>query len=150
MHDGGGLAQQGVKDRRRNVRPGGDLLGQNAVILGALDELKEASLRNARTAIFGNAARDLAVAAADEHICHRFAESRPLGNGAQVILSLGAGDIDQVGFGKPRRKLQHRLGDSDVVVVGKRAQNLGWRIGQRSKPARKLGTRFALDLVDEH
>src|SRR5512144_1676973 len=54
-----------------------------------------------------------------------------------------------VGFGKPRRKLQYRLGDRDVVVVGERAQYIGRRIGQRSKPQRKLGARLALDLVDQ-
>ena len=54
MHDGGGLPEQGVEDRRRNVRAGGDLLGQNVVILGALDQLEEALLRKVRTAILGN------------------------------------------------------------------------------------------------
>jgi len=37
---------------------------------------------------------------------HRLAKLGPLGNGAQVTLALGADDIDQIGFGKPRRKLE--------------------------------------------
>jgi hypothetical protein len=149
MHDGGGLPEQGMEDWRRNVRAGGDLLGQNVVILGALDQLEEALLRKARTAILGNTARDLAVAAADQHIGHRFAESGSLGNSAKVILSLGVRDIDQIGFGKPRRKFEHRLGDGDVVIVGKCAQHFGRCVGQWRKPSRKLSPRLALDLVDK-
>ena len=48
------------------------------------------------------------------------------------------GDIDQVGFGEPRRELQHRLGDGDVVVVGERAQDIDRRVGQRSKTAARV------------
>ena len=87
--------------------------------------------------IYGLLTKDLAIAAADEHIGDGFAESGALGNGAQVILSLGASDADQVGFGKPRRKLEHRLGDADVVVIAERAQNIGRRIGPRRNPPGK-------------
>ena len=149
MHDGRRLFEQRAKHRERNVGPRCDLLGQNAVILGTLDEVGEALLRNARTAIFGDAARDLAIAAADKHIGHRLTQRTPLGNGAQVFLSLGVCDVDQIGFGEPRRELQDRLGDRDVVVVGERAQNIDRRVGQRSKMPRKLGARLALDLFDE-
>jgi hypothetical protein len=64
-------------------------------------------------------------------------------------LSLGVCDIHQVGVGEPRRELQDRLGNGDVVVVGKRAQNLDRRVGQRSKMLREFGARLALDLFDQ-
>jgi len=118
MHDGRRLLEQCTKRRQGNVGPRCDRLGQNAVVLGAFDQVGEALLRNARTAIFSDAARDFAITAPDQHVRHRFAQNAPPRNGAQVVLSLGACDIEEVGFGEPRRKLQHRLSDADVVVVG--------------------------------
>ena len=119
------------------------------VVLCALDQVGEALLRNARTAIFSDAARDFAITAPDQHIRHRFAQNAPPRNGAQVVLSLGACDIEEVGFGEPRRKLQHRLSDADVIVAGERPQNIDRRIAQWREMPRKLGARLALDFFDE-
>ncbi len=96
MHDRGRALQQFAKHRRRNIRPQPDLLGKNAVALGALDQAKEAGLGNPRPPIGGDAAGDLPVAAAHQHVGHRLAEHLARRNRPQMRLAFGLGEIDQV------------------------------------------------------
>ena len=63
-------------------------------------------------------------------------------------LALGLGDIFEIGIGDPRL-LEHRPGNGNVVVLGERRHHAVRRIGHRRKPARQLGQRFGLDLLDQ-
>jgi len=56
--------------------------------------------------------------------------SRPR-NGEQVRLTLGLGDVDEIGFGETQRPRDHRAGHRDVVVVGKLPHQLAGRVGDR-------------------
>ena len=68
------LVSSSLEQLRRNVGPQPDFLGKDAVGLGTLDQAGEAGFGNARAAIVGNAAGDLAIAAPHQHIGDRFAE----------------------------------------------------------------------------
>ena len=85
--------------------------GQNDVILGALDELEETLLRYVRAEIFRTRRATSLSPPPDKHINTVSPSADRSKWRAGVPLALGAGDIDQIGFGKPRRKLEHRLGD---------------------------------------
>ena len=64
-------------------------------------------------------------------------------------LALGLGDVDQIGFGKPSRMLQHRPGDRDVVVLGEPPHHLDRRIADRRKAIGEFRARLDFDLVDQ-
>src|ERR1700733_4189119 len=66
-----------------------------------------------------------------------------------MVLPFAVGDGDKIGFRKSRGELQDRLGDPDIVVVGKCAHDIDGRLENRSELPREFGARLALDLVDE-
>ena len=146
---GGRFGQQFAEHRLGDIGPQADLLGQDAVVFGAPDEADKAILGNPGTAIVGDAAHDLAIAATHQHIGHRHAERRARRDGLQMGLAFGCCDTDKIGFTKPRRIFEYRARDGDIVVVGERAQHLDRRVADRSKVARQLGTRLGLDLLDQ-
>ena len=64
-------------------------------------------------------------------------------------LALGLRDVDEIGFGKPLRLLEHGTRDRDVVVPRETAHRLDRRIAERREPARQFGARLRLDLDDQ-
>ena len=149
MHHRGRLRQQVAKHRRRNIRPHPNLLGQDAIRLGAFDQAGKAGLGNAGAAVLGNAAHDIAVAAPHQHVGDGLTQRPARRDRLQVGLTLVHRDVDEIGFGQPRRELQYRSGDGDIVVIGEPAQQFDGSVADRRKMMRELGARLCLDLVDE-
>ncbi len=67
----------------------------------------------------------------------------------QVGLTLGFGEIDEIGLGQARRQFEHRTGNRDIVVIGQDAQHLDRRVADRRKAMGQFGTRLVLDFLDE-
>ena len=149
VHDRGRSCQQFAKQRRRNIGPQSDCFGQHAVLSARLTRREKPVVGNAGAAVFGDAARDLAIAAPHQHIGDRLAERPARRDGLQMRLAFGLGEIDQIGFGQARRQLQHRAGDGNIVVIGERAQHLHRRIGDRRQADGEFGARLGLDFLDE-
>ena len=68
LHHLGRAHQQLAEQVSGNVRPRADLLGQHAVMLGALDQLRKAGLGKSGAGIVGDVAHHLAVAAPHQHV----------------------------------------------------------------------------------
>ena len=134
---------------RRNIRPRADLFGQIAVAFRALDQRGEAALRQLRGLIVGDVVHHLGVAAPHQHVGDRLADAVAAGDGDQMRLALGLGDVDQIGFLQPRRLREHRTGHRDVVVVRELAHQLGRRVRDRRERLRHFGARLGLDLDDQ-
>ena len=81
----------------------------------------------------------------DQDVGERFRDCGPAGKSEQVVLALGAGDLDQVGQIEARRLRQDRARDRDVVVVGERAHDLARSVAHRSETARQFHARLGLD-----
>ena len=103
LHHRGGAHQQIAEQMRRDVGPLADLLGQVAIALGALDQRREAALGQLGGLVVGDVAHHLGVAAADQHVGDRLADAFAAGDGGEMGLTLGAGELDQLGFLQPRR-----------------------------------------------
>ena len=63
-------------------------------------------------------------------------------------LALGLGDIFEIRVAD-MSLLEHRAGDGDIVVLGKRHHHARRRIRHRREPARQFGQRLDLDLLDQ-
>ena len=114
-----------------------------------LHQRREASIRQAGRPVVGDAANDLAVAAADQFVGHGFRDAGASGDREQMRLALGPGDIDQVGVSQPRRLLQHRARHRDVVVLGEPPHRLDRRVADRRQAMGQFGPRLGLDLLDQ-
>ena len=134
---------------RRNVGPLADLLGQIAVAFRALDQRREAALRQLGRLVVGDVSHHLGVAAADQHVGDRLADVLAPGDGREMRLTLGPGQFDQFALLQPWRLRQHRAGHGDVVVVGELAHQLARRVGDRRQRVRHFGARLGLDLDDQ-
>jgi hypothetical protein len=145
----GGLEQEIAKQPRRNVGSQPDLFGQHAVLFRPVDKRKETVLGEASIAVVRHAVHDVATPAPHQHVRHRLGNAGPLGNGEQVRLALGLGNIDEIGLGEPRRLLEHRAGDRDVVILREPPYHVDWRIADGCEPVGQLGTRLGLDLADQ-
>src|SRR5579883_844032 len=148
-HDRGGLGQQFAKQSWRNVRAQANLLGENSVALGALDQTAETHLGQARAAIFRDFTRDFAIAASDQHIGDGFAQRLSRRNRLQMGLALGSGEVDEIALGQPMRQSENRTGNSNLVVAGQYAQHVRRRIFDGREAPGQLGARFGLDFRDQ-
>ena len=63
-----------------------------------------------------------------------FGQVGPPGNGEQVVLPLGAGDLDQRFGAEPAGIGQHLAGDGDFVVPGQMLDHLERGIVERRQP----------------
>jgi hypothetical protein len=64
-------------------------------------------------------------------------------------LTLGLGDVEQIGLGKPPGFHENRAGHRDVVVARQPADHLERRIADRRQTASELGKGLGLDLDDQ-
>ncbi len=110
---------------------------------------KKLELGKARAAVLSDAAGDVAVTATDQHFGDRLAQLLPRADRLQMRLTFGIGEIDQIGLLQPRRQFQHRPGDGDVIVIGQRAHQFEWRVGDRRQAIGELGARLVLDFLDQ-
>ena len=149
MHHGGRFGQQIAEQRRGNIRPQANFLGEDAILFGALDQAVEAFLGDAGAAIVGDAAGDVAIAAAHQHVRHRFAKRAASRDRMQVGLALGFGDVDEIGFRQTRRQLEHRPGDGDIVVVGEPRSTLTGALLTGARRFDEFGAGLGLDLFDQ-
>ena len=85
------------------------------------------------------------IAALDQHVGDGFAQLQALGNGKQMILTLGAGVFHQIGVAQPLGMDQHRAGHHDFVVEGELAHDLGRRVFHGRQPVRQSGAGLDLD-----
>ena len=148
-HLGRGLFEQDQEMRARNVASQPDLGRQGIVVGGAIDQHAEAGIGKARAGIAHHRMDDVAIAALDQHIGHRFAQRRAPRDRQQMLLALGAGADQEVALVEPLRQRQHRAGDVDIVVEGQHVNDVGRRIGDRRDALRQPGAGLALDGVDE-
>ncbi len=116
---------------------------------GAVDQHTEAGIGETRARIAHDRMNDLAVAALDEHVGHRFAQGPPPRDREQMLLALGAGADQQVALVKTVRERQHRAGYVDVVVEGEHVDDVRRRVGDRREPLRQSGAGLALDGIDQ-
>ena len=90
-----GAAQQVAQILDREIEPKAEDLDQLIVALGAGDDVGIAGLGKVRARIVRELADHPAVAAIDDHVGDFLGQVGPARNGEQVILSLGAGNLDQ-------------------------------------------------------
>ena len=64
---------------------------------------------------------DVAVAAFDQNVGHRFAQRPALGDGVEVLLALAAGIGEEVPLVEPFGQREHRPRDFDVIIEGEHA-----------------------------
>ena len=135
--------------RTRNIAAHADL-GRQVVVAGrALDQHAKAGVGEARAGILDHRMHDVAVAAFDQHVGHRFAQRSALRDGEQVLLAFAVGVGDERAVVEPLRLVEYRLRDFDVVVEGEHVDDVRRRVGDRRQPVRQLGARLGLDRVDQ-
>ena len=141
-----GARDQPQKMMARNVAAQAEPLGQNVVAGGMLHQHFEAVVREPRAGVARHRARDLRVAALDQHVGDRLAQVAPFGNREQVQLALRGGAFAQHGVVEPRRACQHRPRDLDFLVEGEGLDRVDGRVGDGGQQARELGPGGYLDL----
>ena len=77
LHDLACLHEKLAEQARRNIGALADLLGQHAILLGALDQVRERALRQFRRVIGRQSVCHVAVAARYQNIGQRLVEARP-------------------------------------------------------------------------
>ncbi len=92
---------------------------------------------------------DLAVAAFDQHVGHRFAQRLALRNREQVLLALAAGVGQEFALVEPLRLTEHEVRDFDVVVEGEHVDDVRGGVRNRRQPLRELGAGLCLDRFHE-
>ena len=92
---------------------------------------------------------DVAVAAFDQDVGHRFAERSALRHGEQMRLAFDPGTGDERRVPEPLRLLEYWLGDVDIVIEGEQVDHVRWSIRDGRQPLRQLDSRFGLDGADE-
>ncbi len=110
-----------------------DPFGEHVVAIGPRHQDREAVVGNDGAAVLGNAASDLAITAAHQHIGHRLGDAGAARDGEQMRLALGLGDLQQVGLGQAARLPQDRAGHQDIVVPGEPGDQFARRIAHRGQ-----------------
>jgi len=87
---------------RRDIRALADFFRQQAVAFGALDQSRESAFRQPCMLVVGDIVYDLAIAPLDQDVGDGFADRRAARDGKKVCLTLGRGDLDEVGLVEPR------------------------------------------------
>ena len=138
--------QQFAEHRRRNVRPQPDLLGQDAVVFGALDqaekpvsEMRAPRLSATRRATSRSPRRTSTSVTASPSACRAEMACRWAW---LLVLATSTRSASC----KPRRQLEHRPGDGDVVVVGERAQHLDRRVARPAPDGCESSARALLSI----
>ena len=90
-----GPAHQVAQALPRKVDAQAEDLGQLVVVSGARDDAGIAGFREPRAGIVGEPPDHPNFAAVDDHVGDLLGQMGAAGNGEQVILSLGAGDLEQ-------------------------------------------------------
>ena len=98
---------------------------QHRIGHGAVDDRLVGLARQLGAVIAQQDLQGLVVGALDDQVGELLGEGLPPGDGAQVSLAVGPGDLDQVLVGQGRRTAQDRGGDIDGV--GGQAANQGAR-----------------------
>ena len=144
-----GAAQQVAQILDRKIEPEAEDLDQFVVPVGAGDDAGVAGFRKMRAGIVRKAADHLAVAAVDDHVGDFLGKVGPPGDREQVILSLGAGNLDQRVGGDPARMRQHFAGNRDLVVAGQMLDDLEGCIVERRQPLAEFGLGPRFDARDQ-
>jgi hypothetical protein len=136
---------QVVPALRRQVDAQAEDLGQLVVVSGARDDAGIAGLREPGAGIVGEPPDHPHFAAVDDHVGDLLGQMGAAGNGEQVILSLGAGDLEQGVGGDAARMGEHLAGDRDLVVLGQVLDHFERRVIERCEPLAELGLGAGLD-----
>jgi hypothetical protein len=134
---------------RRNIRPLPDLLRQILVAFGALHQRREPAFGKLRRLVIGDIAHHLGTAPAHQHVGDGFAQIGAAGDGGQMRLTPGLGELDEFVFMQPQRLREHGTGDLNVFILGELVHQIAWRIADRGKRLRHFDARLGFDLVDE-
>ncbi len=92
---------------------------------------------------------DVAVAAFDQNVGHRFAERSALRHGEQMRLAFDPGAGDERRVPEPLRLFEHWPGDVDIVIKGEQVDHVRWRVRDGRQLLRQPDARLGLDGADE-
>ena len=109
--------------------------------IGAGDDAGIAGFREARAGVVGKLADDLALAAVDDDVGHGLRQIGAGRNRHQMVLPLGAGDLDQRVGAEPAGMGQHLAGHLDLVVRGELFDDLERGVVDRRQPLAESSAR---------
>ena len=119
------------------------------VLFGPLHRFHQAEAGKPCAPVCRDLAHDVGVAAADQDVRDLFVDGGAAGDGGEMGLALGFGDLDKVAVRERIGSSENRAGDLDVVVMRQPADDPGWGAIDGSEPAAELDQRLALDLLDQ-
>src|ERR1700746_2255102 len=95
---------------RRFLRSASQLSRQRRVGARALVQAAPASGRKARTAVSGQDAENGVIAARDQHVGHPLAQTLSVSQRQEMVLTLAAGDQEEIALEESFRLNEHRTG----------------------------------------
>jgi hypothetical protein len=145
----GRLAQKIAKQSRRNVAPNSNVISQHIVAFGSIHQPGKPIIGEPGGGVLGQLACDRLIAALSQNVGYRLVDPVPAGDREQMCLTLGSGNFDQIRSRQAGRAFEHGSRNLDLVIERKAPYYLGWRVADGREGARKLTTRFSIDLVDQ-
>jgi hypothetical protein len=133
----------------RDIAARAERLGEDGIVLGPLEQVQEARIREHRAAVPRHRVGDLGVASHDENIGDLARQRRPLRYRQQMTLALAAGVLDEACGADAVRVLQHRAGNLDRIVEGELPGNIGRGAIEARKLPGKTAARGDLDFLGE-
>ena len=112
---------------------------QYAILAGLLDQRGIACRRELRALVLRGAPDHVAVAAANHDVGKSGRQRGALRHRHQMILALGARDLDQLRFVDDGRAAQQRTRDRDLVLARELSDQGARRIGELRQPFGEVG-----------